>query len=149
MGHIYADLDVTNLYTKKSIRIKMLVDTGATFISITEQQAVQLGFDLDECERINVTTADGKSHAVPKVLPIQVRFSDNRSYATEALVLGNQALLGVIALEAMDIQVDPKGQKLVPNPAHPNYPIALAMGHKVISLRDEASSTTETSASES
>jgi clan AA aspartic protease len=130
MGHIYADLKVTNLFSKKSICATMLVDTGATFISITEEQAIQLGFDLEECERVTVTTADGKSHAVPKVLPIQVRFSDNRSYTTEALVLVHQALLGVIALEAMDIQIDPKGQKLIPNPAHPNYPVALAMGHQ-------------------
>jgi clan AA aspartic protease len=131
MGHVYADLKVTNLFSKKAVDVTMLVDTGATFISLTEPQAIQLGFDLDECERITVTTADGRSHSVPKVLPIQVRFSDNRSYTTEALVLGNQALLGVIALEAMDIQIDPKGQKLIPNPAHPNFPVALAMGHRV------------------
>jgi clan AA aspartic protease len=130
MGHVYADLKVTNLFSKKAVDVRMLVDTGATFISLTEPQAIQLGFDLEECERITVTTADGKSHSVPKVMPIQVRFSDNRSYTTEALVLGNQALLGVIALEAMDIQVDPKGQKLIPNPAHPNFPVALAMGHR-------------------
>jgi clan AA aspartic protease len=131
MGHVYADLKLINLFSKKAIDVTMLVGTGATFISITEEQAIQLGFDLEECERITVTTADGKSHSVPKVLPIQVRFSDNRSYATEALVLGNQALLGVIALEAMDIQIDPKSQKLIANPAHPNFPVALAMGHRL------------------
>jgi clan AA aspartic protease len=128
MGHIYAVLKVTNLFIKNQIDVNMLVDTGATFITLTEQQALQLGFDLDECERRPVTTADGKIHHVPCVLPIEIRFSDNRSYATEALVIGHQALLGVIALEAMDIQIDPKRQTLIANPEHPNYPVSLAMG---------------------
>jgi clan AA aspartic protease len=131
VGHVYADLEVRNLFSMNSIKVRMLVDTVATFISLTEEQAIQLGFDLEECERVTVTTADGKVHSVPKVLPIQVRFSENRSCATEALVLGNQALLGVIALEAMDIQIDTKEQKLIPNPAHPSYPVALAMGHAI------------------
>jgi len=45
---------------------------------------------------------------------------------TEALVLGDEPLMGVLPLEAMDLMVDPLRQQLVANPAHPNYPVALA-----------------------
>lgn len=53
---------------------------------------------------------------------------ENRTYVTEAVVLGNEPLLGVIPLEAMDLLIDPRQQKLVVNPLHPNYPVALAKG---------------------
>lgn len=48
------------------------------------------------------------------------------SRITEALVQGNEALMGVLPLEAMEVLVDPLRQELVVNPEHPNYPVALA-----------------------
>ena len=53
---------------------------------------------------------------------IKIEFA-NRSYTTEAFVIGNEALLGVVPIEAMDLIVDPVSQKLQVNPAHPNYPV--------------------------
>ncbi|MEP7276554.1 MAG: hypothetical protein ABI812_09380 [Betaproteobacteria bacterium] len=50
----------------------------------------------------------------------------NRAYVTEAIVLGNEALLGVLPLEAMDLLVDPVNRRLIANPEHPNYPVASA-----------------------
>ncbi len=41
-------------------------------------------------------------------------------------MLGNEALLGVIPLDAMDLVIDPRQQTLVVNPQHPKYPVALA-----------------------
>jgi len=72
-----------------------------------------------------VTLADGHQRKVPKIAPIEISFQ-NRSYVTEAVVLGNEPLLGVILLEAMDLIVDLSQQMLIVNPQHPNYPVALA-----------------------
>ena len=41
-------------------------------------------------------------------------------------MLGDEPLLGVIPLEAMDLVVDPRQQRLVVNPRHPDYSVALA-----------------------
>ena len=41
-------------------------------------------------------------------------------------MLGNEPLMGVLPLEAMDLLVDPIRQRVTVNPAHPNYPVALA-----------------------
>lgn len=125
MGHTYADLKITNLFDKRSIEVKALVDIGATFMCLTEQEAVQLGFDLSEAGRQVVMLADGQQRKVPKIAPIEIAFA-NRNYVTEALVLGNKALMGVLPLEAMDLLVDPVRQQLTVNPEHPNYPVALA-----------------------
>ena len=42
----------------------------------------------------------------------RIHFED-RSYLTEALVMGEECLIGVVPLEVMDLIVDPKLQRLV------------------------------------
>lgn len=125
MGPTYAKLKLTNLFNHQQVEINSLVDTGATFMCVTEEIALQLGFDSSEVSRQVVTLADGHQRKVPKIAPIEIAF-ENRSYVTEAVVLGNEPLLGVIPLEAMDLVFDPRQQMLIVNPQHPNYPVALA-----------------------
>ena len=126
MGMTYADLVLRNLFNpKQPVQIRALVDTGATFLCVTEEIALQLGFDVTEVSQQVVTLADGHQRKVPKIAPIEIVF-ENRSYVTEALVLGNEPLMGVIPLEAMDLVVDPRTQQLIVNPQHPNYPVAQA-----------------------
>ncbi len=124
MGLTYATLKLTNLFNKQEIEINVLVNTGATFLCVTEEIAVQLGFDTTEVSKQVVTLADGYQRKVPKIAPIEIAFA-NRSYVTEAVVLGNEPLLGVIPMEAMDLVVNPRLQILTVNPLHPNYPVAL------------------------
>ena len=125
MGLTYAKLCLTNLFNRKKLTIRALVDTGATFMCVTEEVALQLGFDTTEVSQQIVPLADGHQRKVPKIAPIEIAF-DNRTYVTEALVLGNECLMGVLPLEAMDLLVDPRTQQIVVNPAHPNYPVAYA-----------------------
>lgn len=125
MGATYAELKITNLFNKQSVKVNALVDSGATFMCVTEEEALQLGFDIEEMSTHVVTLADGRQTRVPRIAPIEIEFG-NRSYVTEALVLGNEPLMGVLPLEAMDLMVDPLKQQLVVNPAHPNFPVASA-----------------------
>ena len=125
MGLTYASLKLTNLFNRHSVEVSALVDTGITFICVSEEVALQLGFDIGEATQQVVTLADGHQRKVPKIAPIEIMFG-NRSYVTEAVVLGNEPLLGVIPMEAMDLIVDPRQQVLIANPQHPNYPVALA-----------------------
>ena len=125
MGLTYATLKLTNLFGHQSVEVSALVDTGATFMCVSEEIALQLGFDITEVSRQVVTLADGHQRKVPKIAPIEIAFG-NRTYVTEAVVLGNEALLGVIPMEAMDLIIDPRQQALIANPQHPNYPVASA-----------------------
>lgn len=125
MGLTYANLRLTNLFNHQSVDVKAMVETGATFMCVTEEIAVQLGFDITEVSRQTVTLADGHQRQVPKIAPIEIAF-ENRSYVTEALVLGDEPLMGVIPMEAMDLVIDPQRRILAVNPLHPNYPVAQA-----------------------
>ena len=81
------------------IDVDMLVDTGALHMCIPEHVALQL--KLEPVDTKEVTLADGSKKLVPYVGPIQVKFQ-NRLGFVGALVLGDQALLGAIPMEAMD-----------------------------------------------
>jgi clan AA aspartic protease len=94
MGLTYAKLKLTNLFNHQQIEINSLVDTGATFMCVTEEIALQLGLDTTEVGQQVVTLADGHQRKVPKIAPIEISFQ-NRSYVTEAVVLGDEPLLGV------------------------------------------------------
>lgn len=122
---IYAQLKLTNPFNEQFVEFHALVDTRAKFIYVTEAIAHQLGFDTTEVSTQFVRTADGGQLKVPKIAPIEIAF-ENRTNITEALVLGDEPLMGVLPLEAMDLVVDPKQQRILVNPAHPNNHVALA-----------------------
>jgi hypothetical protein len=46
-----------------------------------------------------------------------------RDTLEEALVLGDEVLIGQTVLEKLDLFVDCQGRRLVPNPSHPDQPI--------------------------
>lgn len=105
--------------------VPVLVDTGAVHMCIPQHVAIQLG--LEEIDRREVTLADGRKSFVPYVGPIFITF-ENRKCFVGAMVLGDQALLGAIPMEDMDLVVSPLKQELRVNPANPNFAASLAMG---------------------
>jgi clan AA aspartic protease len=122
MGLSYADLQLKNELTGHVMDVRALVDTGAIQMCIPVSVAVQLGFDPAEVRTAKVTIADGSVRKVPVVHPVLVRFGD-RFCSTEAMVIGDEPLMGCIPMEAMDLVISPRDHKLIPNPAHPNFPV--------------------------
>ncbi|MBK6973163.1 MAG: clan AA aspartic protease [Sterolibacteriaceae bacterium] len=125
MGLTYADIEVENLFTKRSLPIKALVDSGAVFLSVPEHIAVQLGFDTEEVVTREVVLANGHRQAVPMIGPMRVHFAD-RYCDLSALVLGDEPLLGAVPMEMMDLILNPATQSLSINPTSPYVPTALA-----------------------
>ncbi|MEP0867678.1 hypothetical protein NDI37_24830 [Funiculus sociatus GB2-A5] len=48
---------------------------------------------------------------------------EGRETIEATMVTGNQVLIGQTVLETLDLRVDCKNQRQVPNPAHPDYPV--------------------------
>jgi clan AA aspartic protease len=124
MGLIYTNIELHNPKNNKlsAYKARALVDTGAITLCIPEHIAVQL--NLEEIEKREVTTADGKRIPTPYVGPIQIKF-ENRSCFTGALVLGDSVLLGAVPMEDMDLVVNPRLQTVTVNPESPNMPSAV------------------------
>jgi len=119
MGHIYADLTLSNPSKPelRSINIRAMADSGAVTLCIPQHIALQLG--LTPTETREVVTADGHKHTVDYVGPIKIQF-DNRSSFGGAFVLGEDPLLGAIQMEDMDLVLFPREEKIVVNPNSPN-----------------------------
>ncbi|MCY7375435.1 MAG: clan AA aspartic protease [Pyrinomonadaceae bacterium] len=124
MGYVHADIELVNPRDAnlESINVSALVDTGALMLCIPEHIKIQL--NLEEAEKREVTTTDGKKHLVAYVGPVQVKFQ-NRSCFVGALVFGDQVLLGAVPMEDMDLVVIPSTRTLAVNPESPNYPHSL------------------------
>ncbi|HTB30886.1 MAG TPA: clan AA aspartic protease [Bacteroidia bacterium] len=124
MGLIYANLTLFNPRKEhlKKLEVQCLVDSGAMWMCIPEHIVIQLG--LEELEKREVTTADGKKHNCPYVGPLQITFG-NRSCYAGALVLGDSVLLGAIPMEDMDLVIHPLKRTLSVNPESPNIPAGI------------------------
>lgn len=111
----------------EDIDIEAMVDTGALHLCIPDHVAVQL--QLRTLETREVILADGKPHQVPYVSPVRIELLGRHSVCG-ALVLGNQVLLGAIAMEDLDLIVEPARLKVSVNPQAPNIPMSIAMGNR-------------------
>ena len=125
MGLIHAEITLANPVNMKlnPIKVTTLVDTGALHLCIPKHIALQL--ELQELEKREVTLADGTKQLVPYVGPIKVTFA-NRHCFVGAMVLGDEALLGAIPIEDMDLIVYPARRLLQVNPESPNIPTSVA-----------------------
>ena len=125
MGLINAEIELSNPRDGeiRPVKVTALVDTGALHLCVPEHIALQL--ELQELYKREVRTADGKSHLVPYMGPVAIRF-DNRGCFTGALVFGDEVLLGAVPMEDMDVLVSPATQSLVVNPDSPNIATSVA-----------------------
>ncbi|MCH8828139.1 MAG: clan AA aspartic protease [Planctomycetes bacterium] len=97
-----------------------LVDTGAVRCVVPSHVADALG--LDRIDRYVAEYADGRKDEVDLTEGFSVRIM-GRMTLEEALVLGDEVLIGQTVLEKLDLWVDCANQRLVPNPAHPDQPV--------------------------
>lgn len=97
-----------------------LIDTGATRSVLPPFVAEQLG--LIRLSRTAARYANGLLEEVDVTEPFLVAIL-GRETSDDAMVLGEDVLLGVTILEKLDLLVDCARQRLMPNPAHPDQPV--------------------------
>ena len=129
MGRVVTTAKITNLYdllkvheglvaddTVRSIEVELLVDTGATMLSLPIIMIDQLG--LTKTKEKRVMTASGEAtRAIYDVVRLEIMDRDATIPVME-VPPGVPALLGYIPLELLDLVPNPKSQRLVGNPDH-------------------------------
>lgn len=104
----------------RSCEVVALVDTGAVRTVVPAHVQEALGVEL-RGHRV-AEYADGRKEAVGVTEPIVVDIM-GRDTMEDALVLGDEVLIGQTVLEKLDLWVDCASRRLVPNPAHPDQPV--------------------------
>ena len=97
-----------------------LVDTGAVRSVLPTHVVQQLGLDI-RGQRV-AEDADGRKENVDVTEAVVINIG-GRDTLEEALVLGDEVLIGQTVIEKLDLLVDCANQKLMPNPAHPDQPV--------------------------
>ncbi len=110
-----------NSKTGRSAKGTFIIDTGATYTSISEELAAELGLDLDTGESVRITTANGRID-VPKVHLDTVNVNGveaNDIQATVIHVRENSSfagLLGLSFIRQFKMTIDPTAGQLVFEP---------------------------------
>ena len=109
MGHVFQKVTLSAQHQRD---LSMLVDTGATYSLISPQLADELGVSRFP-RKETVTLANGQTIEADIGL-VRVQVGD-RGAATPALIAEcDEPLLGVEALEALGLSVDPTSGTLRP-----------------------------------
>jgi clan AA aspartic protease len=135
MGLVYADIELVNAVDfenakrhiigedeVRSMKLNVLVDSGAYMMAINE--TIQAQLELPFVEKRKVQIADSSVAEYNVVGPLYIRFA-NRKATCNAFVLpgDSEPLLGAIPMEEMDVLIHPLRQELIVNPEHPNYAV--------------------------
>ena len=104
----------------RTVEAQALVDTGAVRTVLPAEIVTRLGLGI-RGQRV-AEYADGRLEAVGVTEPLVVEL-EGRDTLDEALVLGDEVLIGQTVLEKLDLFVDCQARRLVPNPAHPDQAV--------------------------
>jgi predicted aspartyl protease len=101
--------------------VKFLVDTGSNSTFITEEIAKELNLTITNRER-PIRVGGGKGIVCRETSPVEVLWKDRYTYIVPLIMPGQtEPIMGVVALEAMDLIVDPTINQVVG--AHGDQPV--------------------------
>lgn len=131
MGTVRAKINLTNaiddelvnrgLLAPRLLRVietEGLVDTGAVSLVIPVAMAEQLGLRI--IGQRMAQYANGSEEVIGSTGPVIIECL-GRKTVDEALVVGNDVLIGQVILEKLDLLYDCRKQQLIPNPQSPDY----------------------------
>jgi clan AA aspartic protease len=133
MGAVRVYLKLTNAIDEALIRrgllnanllrvceTEALIDTGAVRTVLPQSIVTQLGLNIRSKQIAQF--ANGTEEQVGLTEPVIIEI-EGRETTEATFVTGNIVLIGQTVLETLDLLVDCKNQRLIPNPEHPNYPV--------------------------
>jgi len=123
MGKVVEKVKLTSLFEpEKSVEVEAVIDTGATMVVLPKDIVEELG--LRKMREVKVRYANNKVETKPIYGVVNIELK-GRSANLDVLVeeKGSQPLIGQVLLELLDLIVEPKTRKLIPNPASPEMPM--------------------------
>lgn len=103
----------------RSTEVDALVDIGAVRSVIPPQIVQELGLEMRGTRVAEYADGRKKPVGITESLIIECLHRDTLE---EALVLGDEVLIGQTVLEKLDLLADFANRRLIPNPAHPDQP---------------------------
>jgi clan AA aspartic protease len=111
------------LMKKEDVRTydaEAIIDTGAVSTIIPIHVVEKLGLGIRKHTVAEYADGPKDTVGVTESLIIDIL---GRDTSDEAMVLGDNVLIGQTILEKLDLLVDCANQRVLPNPAHPDQPV--------------------------
>jgi predicted aspartyl protease len=123
MGKVTEKLKLTNAFdARRKLEIEAVIDTGATMLVLP--QTVVRRLNLRKRTTVTARYANGKTATKPVYGVVQLQIGKRvGDFDVLAEDDGGQALVGQIVLEQLDLVVDPRRKRLIPNPQSPDLPM--------------------------
>lgn len=127
MGLVRQAIRLSNIHEPaiEEIDAVALVDSGALELCIPQHIANQL--KLKHAGQRIIHLADGRRESCDVMTTITIGVF-GLTWNGQAVVTGDEILLGAIPMESMNLMIDPARQTVFPNPDNPNIPVATAKG---------------------
>jgi clan AA aspartic protease len=135
MGAVYTTVKLTNAIDEGMVRRgvlaprhlrqyegQALVDTGAVMLVIPQMVADELGLQIVDQQLARFANGQEEMLGLTESIIIEC---EGRRTSDQALVVGDVILIGQVILEKLDLLPDCRNQQLIPNPEHPDYPVAM------------------------
>ena len=133
MGEVRAQVKLTNAGDETLVRrgyltadqvrnyeANALVDTGSVSTILPVEVVRKLGLAIVD-QRV-AEYANGSKEIVDVTEPVSI-FIRGRKTVEDAMVLGDEVLIGQTVLETLDLHVDCANRQIIPNPAHPDQTV--------------------------
>jgi clan AA aspartic protease len=104
----------------RACEAEALIDTCAVRTALPAHVVQHLGLRIRSHQIVKY--ADGRQEKVGVTGPVIVQL-EGRETIEAVMVLGDTILIGQTVLETLDLLVDCKNQRLIPNPEHPEKPV--------------------------
>jgi len=123
MGKVFERVKIANVFDpSKFIEIDALIDTGATMVVLPQDMVNKLG--LRKAREVKVRYANNKVEIKPVYRAVVIEILGREgTFDVICEEEGSQPLIGQVVLEVLDLVVDPRTKKLMPNPASPETPM--------------------------
>lgn len=106
----------------RQLELDALVDTGATMLVLPQEVIERLGLEIRRMIPVRYANGTVEEKGVTGAVTVEVL-----GRSTELSVLaenrGTTPLIGEVILELLDLLVDPKSGRLIPNPRSPHAPM--------------------------
>jgi len=104
----------------RSYEADALIDSGAVSSVLPVEVTRRLGLEIVD-QRVAEYT-NGAQENVDITEPVAIVIN-GRKTVEQAMVLGDEVLIGQTVLETLDLHVDCANRRVIPNPAHPDQTV--------------------------
>ncbi len=123
MGKVIEKIKLTNIFDpSKSVEIDAVIDSGATMLALPQDVVEQLALQKDRDVRVRYANNHSEGKSIYGFVRLELA-GRRGNFDVLAEPTGATPLVGQVVLELLDLLIDSKSRKLIPNPLSPEMPM--------------------------